>query len=323
MTGGPGSEAWLTATGSARAIACPASLIDSGPPRRSFRAVGATAGSVVHSALQLWLQSEGWMRSDPLAALRAGLSEAEICRKTRLMALPAGGRALQSLRSIAAHLSEILVAEGATVESLSLEVPLVSEADRLWGVPDLVVRAARTLIVDFKTGIETAEASEAAHRQLMFYAHLLRSETGRAADELIVVSPTGAYRVRCNAGEVERYMARLGSLREARRRRAAPEQRLCAHCPLRMHCEPHWEAVDEWESRDAVRGRLVALTAAMNGVRTLVLRRAGAEVLISVPKTVRMPRLRVGDEVRLARVQMDPATERWRAGRTTVISYAP
>ncbi|QUW18231.1 PD-(D/E)XK nuclease family protein [Agrococcus sp. Marseille-Q4369] len=204
--------------------------MDSGPPLRSFEASAATAGSVVHAALQLWLERESWTGSEPLTALRSALKAAELSLDTRLMALPSGGRALQSLRSIATHLSELLVVEGARSQDLSVEVLLVSRVDRFWGVPDLVVEATRTLIVDFKTGLQTAQASEAAQRQLMFYAHLLRSQTGRAADELVVLSPARADRVRCDEKEVELYIERLRSLRETSSRNAAPEQGLCTYC---------------------------------------------------------------------------------------------
>lgn len=253
----PGS--WLTATGSARATACPASMIDSGPPRQFLAPSRATAGSVVHGALQIWLEQESWTASDPLDAVRSALREVETFLGTRLMALPSGGRALRSLRSIAAQLSRILLAEGARSEQLSIEVPLLSRADRLWGVPDLVVEGARTLIVDFKTGLESIEAADAAHRQLMFYAYLLRSERDRVADELVVLSPTSAERIICDEEQIERYVAQLRSLREQRCRVAAPEWSLCTYCPLRLQCEPHWEAVDGWKPSDAVRGRLLGV----------------------------------------------------------------
>ena len=312
-----GSGAWLTAKGSARATACPASLTDSGPPRQSFASALPTAGSLVHSALQLWLSRESWWAADPLTAVRVALQEVERASGARLTSLQAGGRAVQSLRSIATALVELLRAEQARSSDVAIEVPLVSPTERLWGVPDLVVDASRLMIIDFKSGQESIEGSEAARQQLLFYAHLLRSVTDRVADEVVVVSPGGTYRGGCDRAEMEVHVKRLRALRESAVRDAMPEPALCSFCPLRLECEPHWTALRTWEAPDALEGRVAALATALNGVRSVALRGDDGEEVVTVPRGVQLPELGLGDHVRFARVARDPSTGNWRAGRTS------
>ncbi len=200
-----------------------------------------------------------------------------------------------------------------------VERTLFDPRTRLAGRPDRVEeRAGIIRLIDFKSGVRQGEADERQARQLLFYAHLVRSTLGRLPDEVLIIDVRGAERhvavseervddiVAHAVSAVERFrtMAEDGRFAGA----AAPE--VCHWCPFKVMCADYWDARDPgWPSID-VRGVVAGQTE-----DSVIVQRTQPEGSSSV-RLIGLPGhgVAIGDEVvavDLARAGAGAARLRW------------
>lgn len=140
----------------------------------------------------------------------------------------------------------------------------LGDADaRLYGTPDRVeVREGRLRVVDLKTGVHQGGIQPAQLRQLLLYAHLVKTAAGvlphevvlqnvKGQEAVITVDPEAVAAVVAQAKEAIRA---FNSMQASAVFAAAPSQENCGTCPFRIVCSPYWSArTQEWTGRD-IRG---------------------------------------------------------------------
>jgi hypothetical protein len=124
----------------------------------------------------------------------------------------------------------------------------------LFGRPDRVEGAGRAqVVVDLKTGLSQAGATESQRRQLLLYAHLVGAATGNTPERVAIEDPAGrrweesitkqdvaaAVNEVVQARAAYESAARAGSWEDL----ARPDVETCRHCPYRLVCRQYWDAL--------------------------------------------------------------------------------
>lgn len=152
----------------------------------------------------------------------------------------------------------------------SVEQELTDPTTGLRGTPDWVQESDGVIrVLDFKTGLNQADASEDQRRQLLLYAHLLRVKTGRLPDACVLVDGAGReHLVDVDVAAVDEALASAvaavddynlhvshGDLQQL----ARPSQEACRWCPFRPVCLPYFESRQpDWVgAKGDVHGRVV------------------------------------------------------------------
>lgn len=305
---------WLSPTSAARLLACPATL--TGLPVSATGLAGGkqepNAGTLAHRAVQAWIESGVWRQDEDGSALAQSYSE--IARQAGVsLALLLDGRLTGArLRGRAGQLRELLRSAGPSA-SVICETELRDEPRRLLGYPDILITSARhTAVIDIKTGQDAASRqvlSEHIAFQLLFYAHLVRNWLGKLPDQLEVFSLcAGRLAVDPAAAAVESVLARLDAARNrwaAGDQEARPDRMTCRYCRLRLTCQPHWDALRDWEEPDAVEGTVERTSTSATGVGSVLLRDGGGEHWLThlSPDTLDAVLLRNGSHIRAVRIR--------------------
>jgi len=196
---------------------------------------------------------------------------------------------------------------------------------KLRGVPDIVVRGEQDTIIDLKTGhINDAALQEASKFQLLAYAHLFEASFGELPHRLVIFSLVrGTVTVTFNANAVNAILRRIAEARSQHLGEARPDPKLCNFCHRRLVCEPHWQALKEWDRPDAVRGIVLRVEHASSGGVGVMLETDGGEVWVTHLSATVGTDAEVGAHLRAVRVApRDPdrpaaQARMWRAGDVT------
>lgn len=307
---------WLTATGSARAAICGASLTRGSGPTRMTRSP-QTTGAIAHLVLESWLRANGWNSGHPRVAFAEALASVEETTGRRLAGMSGGAKIQLQLQQKVAGLTVLLQELGTTAGEIDVEEPLVDERRHFWGIPDVLVRASGWLIIDLKTGRSTDSSLATARAQLLLYAHLVSTMHGRLPSELAVLSTVGGLqRVEFRPADVAAHVSMLAELRNTKEPDARPDSEVCRFCPKRFECEPHWNALPTWTGADAVQGRVITSERSRNGRLAITFVEDDSEQTALVwdidGATVRT-RPGAGSRVAFIRLSPSAATERsWR-----------
>lgn len=187
-------------------------------------------------------------------------------------------RTLESITGIAAagelaqqatpsNLNVEMVGTGGMPALPWVERTLFDHATRLAGRPDRVEKRAGVLrLIDFKSGVRQAEPDDRQKRQLLLYAHLVRTMVGRLPDEVAIADVRGAeHHVSATPQAVDEAAAdalltadRFITMASTACFPGAPAPRVCRACPFRVVCTEYWEARrSDWPSLD-VRGVVIS-----------------------------------------------------------------
>ena len=141
------------------------------------------------------------------------------------------------------------VAPVPTPSKTRIEQPVVEQATGLQGTPDRVEGAAGDrCVVDLKTGLEQAEATEGQRRQLLLYAHMVTVDEGaptRIAIEAVVAGQRWEERI--TTSDVEGAVAQAvdargrfnaAALAGTSEHLAEPGPDTCRFCTYRPVCGP-------------------------------------------------------------------------------------
>lgn len=164
---------------------------------------------------------------------------------------------INSKRTIKRILNEILDFQGRNDEVLTKDRPwieheLSDEEIFLKGTPDRVIFFEDSFVVqDLKTGFKIKEMSESHRRQLLLYAHLVRSDTRKTPQRIEVVKADGQILgenisdidvdecLREFRDKTQDFMTsvQLGLISDGM---ASPSPAICGHCHYRPICKPFW-----------------------------------------------------------------------------------
>lgn len=163
-------------------------------------------------------------------------------------------------------------AAGGTVRSVEQE--LTDPTTGLRGTPDWVQQSGGAIrVLDFKTGLNQADASEDQRRQLLLYAHLVRVKTGRLPDGCALVNGAGReHLVEVDVAAIDEALAAAVAAVDDYNRHvshgdlhqlARPSQEACRWCPFRPVCRPYFETRQpEWiGAKGDVHGRVTDVAA--------------------------------------------------------------
>lgn len=158
------------------------------------------------------------------------------------------------------------VAEPAAANAPKVEVEIIDYDSGIKGVPDLIeCRQGAWWLIDLKTGVQQAEASEAQATQLRLYAHLFRKQRGSLPDHLAVVTASGGeFEVELSEALVNEAVAAVLASREAFNAAieansilglAKPSAKSCGWCAYRPVCDSFFGAQeDDWPVRNTLQG---------------------------------------------------------------------
>jgi len=185
---------------------------------------------------------------------------------------------INSTRTLKRILTEIIDFRGRGHKHSNIDRPwveheLFDEKMCLKGTPDRVIFFEESFVIqDLKTGFKIKEMSESHRRQLLLYAHLVRSDTHKRPTRIEVVKSDGQilgenisetdvdeclqeyrYKTQDFMSSVER-----GSISEDI---ASPNPEVCGHCHYRPICKSFWsDSKFDWnESRGSV-GRVIRVS---------------------------------------------------------------
>lgn len=150
-----------------------------------------------------------------------------------------------------------------------VEHEIFDEESRLKGTPDRVIFFDDSFVIqDLKTGFKVNEMTESHRRQLLLYAHLVRSDTQKSPERIEVIKSDGQI-LEENISEMdvneclqdfknitEKYsdVVKRGSINSTM---ATPSPDLCGHCHYRSVCEPFWsDSKSDWGTTRGVVGRV-------------------------------------------------------------------
>jgi RecB family exonuclease len=178
----------------------------------------------------------------------------------------------------------------------SVEQELTDPPTGLRGTPDWVQESGGAIrVLDFKTGLNQADASEDQRRQLLLYAHLVRVKTKRLPDVCALVDGAGReHLVEVDDAAVDEALASAVAAVDDYNRHvlhgdlphlARPSQEACRWCPFRPACSPYFESRQpDWVgAKGDVHGRVTDVAAdghAMTLLATYPLGLAGSDVRV-------------------------------------------
>lgn len=226
------------------------------------QAVPALLGDIAHDALEAVLRGEEIDR-----AWTAAEEHRCIDNIPSIDALPTARRMRLRIRKRLPALLRVLDGLGPDVKLLAEQEFETADAELL-GRPDLIARGAKTLIIDYKTGLVRHDSvvRESHRRQLLFYGALVHECLGVTADRLLLFSlRQGIVEVPGDLSEMQQVAAEARQARNDFNERTPgpqpgrPSPTTCQFCPYAPNCDSFWVSVDEsWEPTvgQAVRGRL-------------------------------------------------------------------
>ena len=151
-----------------------------------------------------------------------------------------------------------------------VEHEIFDEESHLKGTPDRVIFYDDSFVIqDLKTGFKVNEMTESHRRQLLLYAHLVRSDTQKKPERIEVIKSDGEileeYISDMEVDEclqefkdmTRKYsdVVRRGSINASM---ATPSPNLCVHCHYKSVCEPFWtDDNSDWGDTRGVVGRIV------------------------------------------------------------------
>ncbi|MFI7543758.1 PD-(D/E)XK nuclease family protein [Actinoplanes sp. NPDC049599] len=262
---------WLSPSSAARLLICPASVTTLQPqPSAPASAQPENAGSLVHLAVQSWINAGDWQADDSTARLRTHLANAQSAHGLNIGAVPGGRMAAARLQLRAPALADTLrrLAQHARIRA---EVPLYNAAIKLWGIVDILIESDSLAIIDLKTGDATEKAGpgQRTRHQLLAYAALARASQSRWPATLAVFNLHHGYQpISYSTSEAETLVRRIIAARAAwvnGHRAAIPQQAHCRSCPRRLSCGPYWQASAHWTDEPSVEGTVRRAVAAENG----------------------------------------------------------
>lgn len=312
---------WVSATAAGRLLTCPVSVVPRANPTIPTATIPDNTGSLAHLALGVWLESGGWNRKDPGAALHAAW-DAEAARwGVNWRRLREGVVVRARLGSRAADLAQLVNNAGIRARS---EVVLTDHATGIYGALDVVVDggAGGGAIIDLKSGRDVVGNPNAAVRvQLLMYAHLFRAEYGQLPATLIAFSLIrGALPIELSLEEVDGLIERVGELRAVQDPVATPGEAECRYCSRRLRCEPHWVAAEEWSKPDCIEGQLTKIERAAAGMTAICLKTPTANEWVTNLDAEQAANARaIGERVRVVRVTQRRDTE-WVASPVTRVA---
>lgn len=171
-----------------------------------------------------------------------------------------------------------------------VERRLKDESRGLVGRPDLVEeRNGSVVVVELKSGTGQITVSEEQRRQLLLYAHLVRTSGLPLPQRAVVLDAAGReHELIVTPAEVAAAVERLVHLRTAyntalrgatARELAAPGPDACCRCPYRAACGPFlasWS--EEWNVGRGVWGTLLGQTKYRSGYEAKVLAKGPIEL---------------------------------------------
>ncbi|KQY41877.1 hypothetical protein ASD18_19780 [Cellulomonas sp. Root137] len=220
-----------------------------------------------------------------------------------------------------------LLASAGSGADITCEEPLADASRLLWGIPDIVVRGSRTMVLDLKTGADAAtDVSESVRLQLLLYSHLFRFTYGALPAVTAAFSLAhGLIEIPAQPEAVDLAVESVIAARHATGARPSPEG--CRHCPRRFACESHWAAVHEGDLADALEGVISESATAESGLIALRISSQASKHLVTgiSDETIRGD-VAVGSHVRIVRALQLSSSERqamWRGGKTTAVEVDP
>lgn len=144
------SDGWLAPTSAWRLTQCGASAAFSAAPDEPAPRPVTNAGAAAHVAVASWIRGGLWQNPDPQLQ---GLFD-DICGANGLEpeAIVNGRLTRARLGAREQQLRSLLLTTGPDPE-ISCEAPVADSERRLWGIPDIVVRATTTMVLDLKTAL--------------------------------------------------------------------------------------------------------------------------------------------------------------------------
>ena len=150
-----------------------------------------------------------------------------------------------------------------------VEHEIHDEDSHLKGTPDRVIFFDECFIIqDLKTGFKVKEMSDSHRRQLLLYAHLVRSDTRKNPLKIEVIKSDGQI-LEENISDVDvdeclqefrnktqefAISVRSGQLSHSI---ADPNPEVCGHCHYRPVCEPFWtDTKSDWGNSRGIVGRV-------------------------------------------------------------------
>lgn len=181
---------------------------------------------------------------------------------------------INSRRSIRRIKNEIVAFRERGVDRRDLDRPWVEhelqdEESQLKGTPDRVIFFDDCFIIqDLKTGFKVKELSESHRRQLLLYAHLVRSDTDKSPFKIEVIKSDGQILEetisdvdvdQClqefrNKTQEFAISVRSGQISHSI---ATPNPDVCGHCHYRPICQPFWtDGSSDWGDSRGIVGRV-------------------------------------------------------------------
>lgn len=150
-----------------------------------------------------------------------------------------------------------------------VEHEIQDEDSQLKGTPDRVIFFDEHFIIqDLKTGFKVKEMSDSHRRQLLLYAHLVRSDTGKIPHKIEVIKADGQVLEEAISdsdvdGCVNEFKKRTQEFANLVRSGqvdisiASPSPEVCGHCHYRPVCERFWTDTNfDWGDTRGIVGRV-------------------------------------------------------------------
>lgn len=292
----------------------------------SASTAGPNLGTLVHKAVEVWVNERDWQSGDPgLQLLERFASIAPTNPKNAgtvrriLSRLPSRGNEL------AAFFAED---PSATVET---EIPLRDSDNYVQGQIDVAaIGNQQVRIVDLKTGRAFRRGNalpEEARYQLAIYAILAESKWHLPWSVYVFTIEEGLRPVTLGPDDARTIIGDLLRLRRVvveSEPVASPSAETCFWCKHRTDCTEHWRAVEAGIVRDAVRGRAIGVQQVDGGMVNLTIDADGSEAVVVRLDEGSVPQLSDGQRVDVFRVrQSDPESPNiWLATPVSAVEAA-
>lgn len=298
MTGNALQPEWWSATSTWRLLQCPKSATPSLTPEKPAATSVDNAGTLTHLALQAWIEARGWAQSDPAGSLIGMFDEAASTRGVDATRLAGATVARARLKARAPDLAGLVY--GAT--DVRSEYSIRDDAQHLFGILDVVVLGGKGIFIDLKTGGHASTSAWSAMKhQMTFYAHLFRVAFGDLPEGVVIFDlMRGPSEFEVTSLAVDLLIEQILGARQSDVTIARPQPDVCRFCPKRIGCQPHWEAMREWDHPDAIEGVVEKVERSTSGLAALQI---DGEWLTGIPERSLLTSDLVGRSVRVVRLR--------------------
>lgn len=321
MIPGAAASQWWSATATWRLLRCPASAEPAQAPAKPPEQPADNAGTVAHLAVQAWAEAREWSHPDTGTRLEERFNEIATAHGADPASMPQAVVTRARLKSRGKQLAAILAGASAAIHS---ELLLSDDRHHLFGVLDIAATGPAGLIIDLKTGRDAAaESSPAIEHQMIFYAHLFQSAYGVLPEHVIVFSlQRGALEIEATPSAIAALLDQIRAAQLTERSVARPGADTCRFCAKRMICQPHWDAVQDWDHPDAIEGAIGKIEQSSSGATALLI---GGQWVTGIPPSVLSDGAAPGQYARAVRVRRrnDSTPEEWAANSSTRIRITP